>query len=103
MLASTVQFSRYGRESRPSSVAYRESPGRPTDDLSHSAAEAPQLESSGAGGKSEVQATSARSLRTQQRAEADHHVPVPFLLAIACAAVLDDGAVGPANWSMFHP
>ena len=80
MLASTVQFSRYGREK----ILSRRVPApmcRSFDeDLSHSAATAPSAPKSvGAGGKSEVQATITRSLRTQQRAEADHprSRPVP--------------------------
>ena len=78
MLASTVQFSRYGRDP----TRARRVPGcRPFDeDQSHSAATAPLALSSG-GRRREVQRfrLRARSLRTQQRAEADHprSRPVP--------------------------
>jgi hypothetical protein len=54
------------------------------------------------GGKSEGQAMIARSLRTQQRAEADHprSRPVP---AARVQLYWTTGPWGPANWSMFHP
>jgi hypothetical protein len=102
MLASTVQFSRYGRES----ILTRRVPAgqqavrRRSVPLRHAAPSA--RESMGAGWEVRGQAMVARSLRTQQRAEADHprSRPVP---AARVQLYWTTGPWGPANWSMFHP
>ena len=102
MLASTVQFSRYGREQ----ILVRRVP----EDLSRSF-DGRICPSSNRRRRSNVhraparrirvkRVVSTRSLRTQQRAETGR----PRRRPRSCPeAVLGDPARRPANWSMFHP
>jgi hypothetical protein len=94
MLASTVQFSRYGRAGPGSSRARRRR-GMSANQHPHSAMsrstwagpllpKPPRWCCAGVGEGREVRATIARSLRTQQRAEADHPRPSHVPAASGC-------------------
>ena len=90
MLASTVQFSSYGR-SRPAPAPTPQQqggssgPGGPT----HRSKDRPEVKAL------------AHSLRTQQRAET---TPTPSLqVPSGKPVVLRNVTVMTANWSMFHP
>jgi hypothetical protein len=78
-------------------------PGRSTVGLSllhRDGAVCAKAEQAPAGSPRGSRAISARSLRTQQRAEAVSVAGPAFLLQVA---VLARRLGKPANWSMFHP
>jgi hypothetical protein len=108
MLASTVQFSRYGRESRPRLVAYRcrrphavradDGPAVRRRVLSLTRGPRPR----GAGPESEVR-SGEPPVPSGPNSVPRQTVPGPDRVPCCRSSCTSDRPVRPANWSMFHP